>query len=126
MAVVATSLENTTNEVFADQKNRFSINATSTDAQGTEIIKAAPGTGISIYLTKITISCATAITVTVGEDEAASAVVTPIVGPVPFGTGGGQQVFDFGHPIKMTANKLLAFDASGAGAIQILAEGYTA
>ena len=104
----------------------FSVNASSSDASGCEELKAAPGTGKSIYLTQIQISCVSAITVTVGMGENAGAVTTILLGPFNFTATSGSPVNlafrDRG--VKLTANTSLTIDASGAGAVQIFAEGY--
>jgi hypothetical protein len=101
------------------------VNATSADLSGAETVKAAPGAGLNLYLTHISINCATAITVTVGSGETGSAVDTPIVGPVTFTTGGGQYQVTFDPPLLVDANTALTADASGSGATQITAQGHT-
>ncbi len=120
MAVTATDLQPAT--------SGWAVNAISANASGAEVLKAAPGAGVSLYLESLLINGVNGITVTVGEDEAASAVGTPILGPITFaGASWGETITHrFARPIKLTANKSLVVDASGAGAICVLAEGYTA
>jgi len=104
----------------------WAVCATSADAQGCETIKAAPGAGVSLCIRSLSISCVSAITVTVGEGEATSAVESPIIGPVEFTATSGSPVnVTFNPPIKLTANKALSVDASGAGNICVIAQGYT-
>ena len=106
----------------------FAVNATSADASGCEELKAAPGSGKSIYLTQIGVSCVAAITVTIGAGETGGAVTTVLLGPFNFAATSGSPVCltfrDRG--VKLTANTSLTVDASGAGAVQIFAEGYVA
>jgi hypothetical protein len=104
----------------------FGVNASSADASGCEELKAAPGAGKSIYLTQIEVSCVAAITVTIGEGENAGAVTTILFGPFNFAATSGSPVnLSFRDKgIKLTANTSLTVDASGAGAVQVFAEGY--
>lgn len=105
-------------------RSGFSINATSADASGAEELLAAVA-GKSIYLTQLSITCVSAITVTVGEGETASAVTTVLYGPVPFAaTAPGQVKELFNSPIKLTLATSLVVDASGAGSIHVYAQGY--
>jgi len=117
MAITATSLNPST--------EGFIVNATSADASGAETIKAAGGAGVNHYLECVSINCASAVTVTVGSGETASAVDTAIVGPVTFTAEGGQYVIYFNRPVKVDANTAITCDASGSGAVQILVYGYT-
>ena len=102
----------------------FSVNATSADASGTEELVAAV-TGKSIYVTQLSITTVSAITVTIGAGETGGAVTTVLYGPVPFAaTAPGQVKELFNPPIKLAAATALVVDASGAGAIQVYAQGY--
>jgi hypothetical protein len=104
----------------------FAVNASSSDAQGCEELVAAPGTGKSLYLTQIQVSCVSAITVTIGAGKNGAAVLAVLLGPFNFAATSGSPVnLTFrGKGIKLTANTSLTVDTSGAGAIQIYAEGY--
>lgn len=105
-------------------RSGFSINATSADASGAEVLLAAVADK-SIHLTQLSITSVSAITVTVGEGETASAVDTVLYGPVPFAaTAPGQVKELFNPPVKLTEAAALVVDASGAGAIQVYAQGY--
>ncbi len=108
--------------------NRFALNAYSTDLSGGEELKAAPSTtGQALYIDRISIVFATAstITVTIGEGETGDGVTTVLIGPVPFSIVGTQAVFEFKAPLKLTDNTSLSCDSSGAGAANIVAEGFT-
>ena len=106
----------------------FAVNASSSDAQGCEELVAAPGTGKSLYLTQIQVSCVSAISVTIGAGKNGAAVLAVLLGPFNFAATSGSPVNlafrDRG--VKLTANTSLTVDASGAGAVQIFAEGYVA
>ena len=86
--------------------------ATNTDGASTAFTSglAAPGSGVRICVTAVTIcnSSATFCTVDLRDGTAGSVLWTL---PVP-ATGGVVQRFD--PPLKLTANTALAFDASGA------------
>lgn len=104
----------------------FALNATSADASGCEELKAAPGAGVAIYLTQIEISCVAAITVTLGAGKTGGAVTAVLLGPFNFAATSGSPVsLQFrGKGLKIADNTALVVDASGAGAVQIFAEGY--
>lgn len=107
------------------QKKGFVINATSADLSGTEELKAAPGAGKFIHVTSIDVVTAATITVTIGAGETGGAVTTAILGPsiaftaalVPWRT-------QFIPAIKLAANTALTVDASGAGAVHIVVQGF--
>lgn len=100
------------------------VSATSADLSTTEELRAAPASGVSIYLEYISINSATAHTVTIGEGETTDNVTTVIVQPVTFTTGGGQYEIHFTRPLKLTAATSLTADASVIGAVHITAYGY--
>jgi len=107
----------------------FIINATSADASGCEELKAAPAAG-SIVVDHLTINNgASALSITIGEGETASAVTTALIGPIAMAANTSLQ-FDFTDPyftgqggMVLTAATSLTVDASGAGAICIFARG---
>ena len=105
-------------------RHGWMVSATSADFSTTEELRAAPGSGVSIYLEYISINSISAITVTIGEGETTDAVTTIIVQPVLFTTGGGQYAIHFTRPIKLSAATSLTVDASAAGVVQIGAYGY--
>lgn len=97
----------------------WAVNATETDAASNSEVKAAPGTGKSLYLTKVLINCAVAQTVVLND------ATTALLGPYTFLADGGTVVsLDFTRPIKLTANQALNVTAGGAYALYV--EGFTA
>ena len=101
-------------------------NATSADASGAETIIAAPGADTALYITQLTVITDANITVTLGAGEDSSAVETIVWGPIPFGSAGGVAHFDHRqNAIKLTDNKTLTVDASGAGNTCVVVEGFT-
>jgi len=103
----------------------FTVNATSADASGCEVVVPAQGSGVYIYLTHLVLACASTITATVGIGETTSAVTTAILGPVPFNiTGTGPVDVWLNPPVQCTANSSLTLDTSGAGNICLLVQGY--
>lgn len=100
------------------------INATSADLSACEELKAAVA-GVSHYIRGITINSASAITVTVGEGETTNNVTTALIGPVTFTTAGYVYHFIFLEPIKLTAATALTVDASGAGTVHVMVQGFT-
>jgi len=102
----------------------FILNGVSADASGCEELKAAPGAGKNIIVDTISISTGAAIDVTIGAGETTGAVTTVLVGPVTMAQDQTVQ-FDFrgrGGMI-LTANTSLTVDASGAGAVCVVATG---
>ncbi len=102
------------------------LNATSADASGTETLKAAVA-GKSIVVDHLTINCGPdALTITVGEDESGGAVETALIGPISMAANSSLQ-WDFGSwpcfGMRLTADKALTIDASGAGAVTVFARG---
>ena len=103
--------------------NAFIVNAVSADASGCEELVAAPGAGKSIMVHKLTISSASAITVSIGQGETTpGSPDTTLLGPVPFAANQCIQ-WDFYPAMKLSANKSLVVDASGAGNINVFVEG---
>jgi len=103
----------------------FVANGNSGDASGCETLLAAPGTGLSIYLESVTISCGSAISVTIGTGAAAGAVETVLIGPVYLAANSTVNI-PLTKPIQCAANKALSVDASGAGNVTVVATGYVA
>ncbi len=106
--------------------NGFILNGVETaDASNCEILKAAPATGLSIFVDHLTINNGgNAISITIGEGQAANAVVTALIGPIAMAANTSIQ-FDFTSKggMKLTAATLLAVDASGAGNLCVFADG---
>jgi len=99
----------------------FFLNATSIDVSAVEVLKAAPGAGLSIYVDHITLNSTSAIALSIGEGEAVPGTVdTVLIGPVEFSALQTIQ-WDFRNVrnggMKLTSNTLLCIDADGAGVI---------
>jgi hypothetical protein len=103
----------------------WQVNATSADASGCEEIVATPGTGYHLVISRLIIYIGAAITVTVGSGETGpGSVEGDKIGPL--GGAAGTYVLDVReHPVLLTANKSLTFDASGPGTVCIYVEGFT-
>jgi hypothetical protein len=104
---------------------RWRYNASIADASGCEEIVAAPGAGYNLVIERLIIHIGAAITVTVGSGETGpGSVEGDKIGPL--GGAAGTYILDLrDDPILLTANKSLTFDASGAGTVCIIAEGFT-
>jgi hypothetical protein len=107
------------------QGGAFIINGVSADASGCEALKAAPGTGKSLYINQLTINNgASALSHTIGEGETTpGSVDTALIGPIAMAANTSIQ-WNFKRPMKLTANTSLVLDSSGAGAVCVFAEGY--
>jgi hypothetical protein len=103
-------------------KTLWHVSAYSADWSGAEVVKAAPTTG-AIYVTRMLVAVLAAITVTIGDGEATSAVET-IAWNLEGLAGGVVYDFMFDTPVKLTDAKALTADASGAGSMVIEAEGF--
>jgi hypothetical protein len=102
----------------------FVNNAYSADWSGCETVVAAVA-GKSIYITHLTIHCIAAITVTLGAGETGGAVTAELFGPVTFAATAGAPIeIPFYRPLKLATATALVADASGAGAMTIMAQGY--
>ena len=87
-----------------------------TDLTTCETIKAAPGTGLYLYINEIYIKGATNITIDIGDGEATNAVETKLFTAVGLVDG-----TDFG-PLnlrgqRLTTNKALTIAADGIGTL---------
>ena len=114
----------------------FCANAISADITGCETILASPGAGYARVITQIIVMSDEQFTVTVGEGNAGAAVTTVLFGPLYFGseervTEAGvavttPSIFTFkpNLPIKMTTDTILAADASAAGNVCVIVEGF--
>jgi len=100
----------------------FIKNAWSADLSGCEEIVAAVS-GKSIKLQYVTISSESAINVTLGAGESGSAVESTILGPVYLAANSSIR-FSFKPLLHLTAGKSLTADASGAGNVTVVVQGY--
>ena len=98
----------------------FFINASSADLSGCEVLKTGVA-GKRIVLENILINSAAGLTVTIGQGENASAVVTPLFGPVTMAAN-STLTFETGN-LSLDAGESLTVDASGAGAVLIFIRG---
>ena len=96
----------------------FINNATSTDAQGTETIVVAVA-GKSHFIRSVTITCISAVTVTIGSTTGA------LIGPIPFATTSNPLTLTFLDPVKVPVGELIDLTTSGAGVITVVIQGYT-
>lgn len=98
-------------------------NSNSADLSGTEILRAAPASGISIYLRGCIIcNGGTAQNVTIGEGETGGAVTTIIYGPIYMAANSQSPNLVTGEPVKLTAATALTADASGTTDVTIISE----
>lgn len=105
--------------------NRWTVSRSSADLSGGEELKAAV-TGKAHYVQKITICCASAITVSIGGGETTGALTATYIGPIPFAATSSQYIFEFpDEAMVLAVSTALCIDASGAGAATILVEGRT-
>jgi hypothetical protein len=102
-------------------KQGFIINATSANVSGCEVLKAAVADK-KIKIRHLTVNSTSAIAITIGEGETASAVDAALIGPLEFGALETKQ-WDFHPPMELTTNTLLSVDADGAGVVCIFAQG---
>jgi hypothetical protein len=108
-----------------DTGARWFVNNVSADFSACEELKAAVS-GSNHYITKLIITTASAINVTIGAGETNSGVTATLIGPLYFTTGGpGIITLDFDYPIKVALSTSITVDASGAGATCILMQGFT-
>ena len=106
----------------------FINNATGSNVSTGETIVAAVS-GKSHYVTSITINCVDDITIWI-QDNTATPVV--LLGPVHLGSvavdetlGNSSYTIVYPNAIKVAAGKLIEVDASGAGPVNIVIQGYT-
>ena len=100
----------------------FSVNGNSADLSGCEELVGAV-TGKSIYVERLAVSFGAAINVTLGAGETGGAVTTVLAGPI-YGAANTTVELTFTRPLKLAAATALVVDASGAGNVTILAQGY--
>lgn len=97
----------------------FINNATSADASGVEIIVAAVADKTH-FITSITVACISAITVTIQDETGAK-----ILGPVPFAATSSPITVNFLSAVKIAAVSGVEVETSGAGAVNVVIQGYT-
>ncbi len=92
-------------------------------AAATVVLKTAPGSSLSLYLTDIAISSLTAQTTEVVSDSGGSPVDRI---PIIYTGANGNYVQHFDPPIRIAANTNLAYTTTAAVATSIIIGGYTA
>jgi hypothetical protein len=85
-----------------------------TDCSSCEVIKAAPGAGLYLYIDEIYIIGAANITADIGDGEDTNAVETKLFTALGFVDGSKFGPLNL-RGQRLTANKALTIDASGAG-----------
>ena len=104
------------------ERHGFLVNGTTADLSGCELLVAAV-TGKSIVLERVAVSFGAAITVTIGAGETGGAVTTVLVGPI-FGAANTTVELVFTRPIVLAAATALTADASAAGNVTVIAQGF--
>lgn len=100
----------------------FIANGYSADWTNCEIIKAAPGSGKAIVVERLYFTALAAEIVSVGEGEAANAVVTVKVGPYNIAAT-WMDYLEFGDGWQLAEDTELTAELAGAGACTIIAVG---
>ena len=95
----------------------------SASAETNNALKAAPGAGLSLYITDIIISTDAAINAKIVEDTGGSPAT--IAGPYYFAANGGAGLH-FVTPIKATANKDIGYTTVGTSNCTVQVHGFTA
>jgi len=105
-------------------KTYWAFTGTDSDASTAIDIVAAPGLGLSLYITGVIIQTAyDADAFPQLQDGAA----TLLFGPWVSGTAGSNFIsWKFDQPLKVTANKSLAVKCAAAGSVYVYVEGFTA
>jgi hypothetical protein len=94
------------------------------DAHGDVALQAAPGSGLSLYVTDWIVTNATlAITIKLEEDTASAKTAKTAIQYVP---KDGGFVMKFETPIKLTANKDLGFTSTGTSNFGVEVHGFLA
>lgn len=115
-------------------KRGFVVNGNSADLSGCETLVTGVS-GKSIYVERVAVSFGAAITVTIGSGETTPTtttttcapgrwdVTTILVGPL-YGAANTTVELTFTRPIKVAAATDLTVDASGAGDVTIIVQGF--
>ena len=124
MPLDAISTPTIVEEIPFSQKTIWAINGYEGDAQTAIEIKAAPGAGLSLYITAIVITSNDADAYPWLQDEDDNILFGRIF-PV-LTSGGFSLVKEFSKPIKLVTNKALEIKSAAAGNVSIWVEGATA
>lgn len=104
--------------------SRWRVNASSADASGCETVKAAPGAGYELVVTRLAVTIGGSATVTIGAAEESGGVKRTLLGPL----GGSAMAVSLDLPavgLVLDPNAALTIDASGAANVWVYAEGIT-
>ena len=132
-AAISTRSINRGSPKVLNELNRtfWAVNATTTDASGVELLKAAPTSATDttqLYIDYIMINCVSAITVTIDvstvDTAAASGTLTTLLGPFAFTTNGNNVVLRFLRPIEIAIVGALKLNSNTAGNITVYMEGF--
>jgi hypothetical protein len=106
----------------------WGVHETSSDASAGVVLQAAAGANIRHVITGLTLSTVSAINVKVYNSSSppeAGDLNSIIAGPYYFtASGPGTVSVKFPRPIEGTADKAVAYVASGAGALSLQIQGY--
>lgn len=102
---------------------RWTVSENSASAETNNELKAAPGAGLSLYITDIVISTDAAISAQLVEDTGGTPAT--VAGPYYFAANGGAGLH-FVTPIQITANKNLGYTTVGASHCTVEVHGFTA
>lgn len=105
--------------------NGWATNVVSTDLSGCEEIRAAPGAGLRLALSRLWVDCQNAggLVAVLGAGETAGAVTAALINSIVLANGVSHRM-EFQRPILLPENTSLTMDAVGAGNTTIWAEGY--
>lgn len=107
---------------------------TSDDLSGCEEIMALPSGASGIYIESVLIASCDQLTVTLGDGETSGAVTTAVLGPMELntevGTAANEQtpavIFSKKFLRELLVSTALTIDASAAGTVWGIIEGYSA
>ncbi len=101
----------------------FQASLYSADFSGGEDLKAAVSLK-NLWITKIHIQCASAITIDLGAGQG-TGVTTIYLGPIPFSATGPAFLMEFGNGLamKIATGTAFSIDSSGSGATMVYIEG---
>lgn len=127
MAITNVALTVGHGKLYGGAGTAWAVAFTSADASGTEEIKAAPASGVN-YVERITLNCASDINVSFGVDETTGALTLTWL-TLNMETTSPPFVLEFKRPVAIVTALgvagALCIDASGAGAVSGVVEGFT-
>jgi hypothetical protein len=112
----------------------FCLSFDSADLSGCETILLLPTGASGIYLESILLLSTASITVTVGDGDGGTAVTAAVIGPITFNRDVGTPdvevapavMFEYKFKREILFGTSIAIDASGAGVVNGVVEGYSA